>query len=172
MGALIRNIYGLDIDDRFLEIASKNLSLLSPYGLAARGKELQTLWEKYGKDSHVAALSHLIRIRQYAEASDPPIATQAFKRNVLESSSAIENHPTFKADILLVDLPYGNLVTWSGSGSIDTLLLNSLPFIDSGSVIAVVHDKKQKRETTEFSRLEKFKVGKRVVEILRIRKSL
>ena len=76
----------------------------------------------------------------------------------------------FRADIVMADVPYGNLAMWSGeNGNAVDLLLDSIKCVLHGdSVVAVIHDRSQKVRNSSYKRLEHFKAGKRVVEILKL----
>lgn len=71
-----------------------------------------------------------------------------------------------KPDIIITDVPYGNLVDWQGGTDDVSLLLQSLARISSHeTVIAISMNKSQKVSTKHFKRLEKRSVGKRKFEI-------
>lgn len=158
---LIDSISGTDINAMHLNIATKNLSLLSPEGLDGRQHELEILQQRYQKDSHLDALKSLQEIRGLV-ITNPKVNIYLTERNILSTSHELKKI----FDLVITDVPYSQLVDWNGAGGIDEMLNNLLLNINERSIIAIVHDKKQKISNQYFRRLEKFQIGKRVVEIL------
>lgn len=72
-----------------------------------------------------------------------------------------------KADIIITDVPYDHLESWSGLEGIDLMLDHVFDQLNEDGVIAIIHNKSQKMKNIKYKRLEKFKVGKRIIEILR-----
>ncbi|MEM7512829.1 MAG: hypothetical protein AAF388_18005, partial [Bacteroidota bacterium] len=121
----------------------------------------------YDKDSHKEALLSLENLREKLGTS---IHTHIFDQNVFQLS--LNEEFTFKADVILTDLPYGNLVGWEGKkgNSMEKFFeaLNSKLSMDG--IVAIISDKGQKFSHPGFQRKEKFMVGKRKVEILQLKK--
>lgn len=160
----IASLYGSDIDLESLTLANDNLSLLTKVGIQKRRDELITLYETYKKTSHLEALQSIDRIEQRLTKE---IKTSVFQRNVLEDSDL-----PFIPDIIITDVPYGNLVEWTdgsegNEGSIDiNQMMDSLSEIcGRDSIICVCMDKKQKIQTDIYQRLERQLVGKRKFEL-------
>lgn len=160
----IRHVFASDIDPAFLEVAQKNLQILSPQGRQRRQEQLSSLFQEYQKPSHKMALSHLLHIgEEYLDQYQGP-SIKVFERDVFSTAP----RPDFQVDLLLTDVPYGDLVGWQGQGGINQLLTQMIPHLHEQSVLAIVHDKYQKISNDHFQRLEKFKVGKRVIELLNL----
>lgn len=100
----ISSLYGSDINSESLKLAGNNLSLLTKSGISRRRDELEALYQKYKKVSHEEALHSIDRIEQRLTKD---IVTSVFKRNVFE----VSNLP-FIPDIIITDVPYGNMVEW------------------------------------------------------------
>lgn len=155
---VIAKLYGSDIDTKMVETAKKNLSLLGNEGLDRRYAELKSLHEMYGKESHREAMSSLARLRSKLSANIP---SEVF---VADCTKAL---PHISPDVIITDIPYGNLVDWS-SHSENPLkdMLQQLAAISHGdTVLAVSMDKKQGIEHPAWIRKKKQLIGKRKFEI-------
>ena len=91
------------------------------------------------------------------------------KDNVLDKISFEKQN--FKEDILMTDVPYGNLVSWSGDydDEINKMLDNIVSVLHKNSVLAISTDKSQKIKNNLFVRHEKLKISKRVIYILQLK---
>ena len=155
---VIAKLYGSDIDAKMVETAKKNLSLLGGEGLDRRYAELKSLHEMYGKESHREAMVSLERLRSKLTGN---IATEIF---IADCTKAL---PHISPDIIITDIPYGNLVDWS-SDSENPLkdMLQQLAAISHGdTVLAVSMDKKQNIEHPAWLRKKKQLIGKRKFEM-------
>ena len=110
------------------------------------------------KYSHMEALQSIDRIEQRITKE---VKTSVFNRNVLEACDL-----PFIPDIIITDVPYGNMVEWDeGSGGINQMM-NALSVVcGSKTIICVCMDKKQKIQTDKYQRLERQLIGKRKFEI-------
>ena len=172
-GGRINSIYGSDISSEAVALAEKNLRLLSPEGLLKRKEELYALYRAYGKDSHIQGIESAERLLTMVHDSN--ICCKVFKRDVLVSKEAyritnidIDIDMNLDIDIVITDVPYGNLTGWSTAQpfAIDVMLENIGHNLNQRAVAAISSDKQQKINNPAYMRLEKFKAGKRKVEIL------
>lgn len=157
---IISSLIGSDINKDFVEIAKKNLSLLSYNGMDKRIKELKDLVEQYGKESHREALESAVRLK---ELITHEIHTETFEADIYELESL-----HFKPNIIMADVPYGDMVDWQGKGAgVDNLLdvLYNLCYEDT--IVGLCMNKKQKVTNKGFKLMEKQKVGKRKFVILK-----
>lgn len=155
---VIRKIYGSDVNTKMVELAEKNLALLCEEGLERRKVEIQTLYDTYRKESHKAALESVDRLKNKMKKN---IAAEVF---VADSTETL---PQISPDIIITDIPYGNLVAWN-TGSINPLydMLQQLANIShEDTVLAISMDKKQKVIHPSWIRRKKQIVGKRRFEI-------
>ena len=157
----ISKIIASDIDHKMLEIARLNLSLLSKQGIKRRMDEIRLLYEKFNKKSHKEALESAKKLSRLVQKEIPAKIFQA---------DAFKEIPVdIKPDIIITDVPYGNLVSWQGGSDEVSSLLESLSKICSReTIIAICMNKNQKIKSTHFKRLEKQTVGKRKFEIFRL----
>ncbi|MBO9598148.1 MAG: hypothetical protein J7559_10080 [Cohnella sp.] len=164
-GSRIKRMFASDSNTDVLGVADKNLSLLTPEGLSKRKYELNKLIELYGKPSHREAVVSADRI------------------GALLAGSGIESVETFRADItkhgqspercrdlniVITDLPYGDIVGWTGDSEDPVNDLFELAYAKmepSRSVLAVIADKSQKLRHDKFKRLQSVRIGKRAFAI-------
>lgn len=154
----ITKIIASDIDYKMLEVAKLNLSLLSKNGMKRRIDEINSLYKQFNKASHKEAGKSAIKLSNLIQKE---INVQVFQANALRNIKI-----DIKPDIIITDVPYGNLVDWQGGTDEVCRLLESLKKICSNeTVVAISMNKNQKISDKSFKRLEKQNVGKRKFEI-------
>lgn len=157
----ITKIIVSDIDNRMLEVAKLNLSLLSKKGIKLRINEIRSFYEQFNKISHRDAEKSGIILLNLIQKE---IEIQLFQADALKTLQV-----DIKPDIIITDVPYGNLVDWQGEEDNTSKLLESLAQICSDeTVIAICMNKNQKLNNNRFKRLEKQNVGKRRFEIYKL----
>ncbi len=156
MGAL----YGADIDPAAVEFARRNLALLSPAGMAQRIQQLEALRARFGKESHDEALASA---RRLAERTRPHITTGAFIADATRAAADVALPPV---DVLICDVPYGQLKHWQGDESIHALLAAQRSRLRPGAVAAIITPKGTPVQHAAYRRLRRFSIGKRQVSIL------
>lgn len=160
----ISRVLAADIDAAVLELAAKNLALLSRSGMEQRMAQLQELIALYGKPAHYGALESAQRL------------LGMISQSVLEHTAVYQQDSTASSveeagggvDLVMTDLPYGNLVSWGGgSASPAADLLASLykRLKPRQSVVAIIADKGQKLAHEQYRRVKQLKVGKRQIAI-------
>lgn len=154
----ISKLYGSDIDLRSIKLAEDNLGLLTRPGIKKRRDELESLYRKYGKTSHLDALNSLDKIEKQLTRE---IKACAFNRNALEACEL-----PFIPDVVITDVPYGNMAEWGeGRGGVNQMMDALSGICGQDTIICVCMDKKQKIQTDRYQRLERQLVGKRKFEI-------
>lgn len=168
-GKPIRGISASDIDEKAVDLANRNLGLLSVDGLDRRISEIKTIIEKYGKESHKDALRSAESLRD--QLADQVIVTRVFQASATDGKTISENIGVKSVDIVFTDIPYGLHSRWEGTNEstnpIWSMLNALLNVLSSSSVVAVVSDKGQKALHERYQRIEHFQAGKRRVTILR-----
>ncbi|MTI95729.1 MAG: hypothetical protein FH749_09650 [Firmicutes bacterium] len=152
----IAAIYGSDIDSEVVQLAGKNLALLNHAGMERRTDELQALLEQYKKESHREAVISAQRLRQMIKE---PLASKTFIADITNSGLGLKD-----IDMVITDLPYGELVQWSGADeeeAIRAMFTNLQPTLAPQGVVAVVIRKKIVINPMGYKRLARFKVGRR-----------
>ena len=169
---LINQIICSDIDKKAVQLAERNLSLLTPEGMERRHQEISTMIHLYGKQSHKDALESLQRMQEQVACLTAvrPMQARAFRGNATDAAGLRGSLQDAAIDIVFTDIPYGQTSQWKGTKKTDPsgAMLNALlEFLSPESIVAVVSDKLQKISHEKYERLEKFQIGKRQVVILR-----
>ena len=161
----IETIYCSDISSEAVELSYKNLSLLTDSGIEKRKNELINFIKIYNKESHRNALISLEKIKHLLKHE---IKYNVFLANILNEKELINKN--FLADIVITDVPYGNLVNWYINNDEEKgKLFNGIkPVINSDSIIAISHNKKQKINNSKFKIIEKILIGHRKIELLKL----
>ncbi len=160
----VKQIIASDIDIEALKMARINLSLLTEKGLLERKKQIENMLKKYGKPSHNEALKSIERFLKMIKTNKEEIDIRVFQSDILNKTTL--EPKKFNVDMVITDVPYGNLVTWSDDdSSIMTLLEHIKVKLNKNAVVAVITNKKEKMNHRLYKRIEKFKIGKRYVYI-------
>ncbi len=163
----INKIVASDIDEAIIELANKNLSLLTEDGLAKRMQQINNLYQEYGKESHKDALQSGEKFQELLRQMPHKIETNCF---VSDAMNLKHSFISDKIDIVMTDLPYGEVVDWvnvdSESEAIRLLLENLHPILAKSSVVAVTSRKKAEIQNKNYKRVDKFNVGKRQIVLL------
>lgn len=169
-GGHIRKLTASDADTALLETAGRNLALLSSQGLEQRRVQLEELYEAYGKPSHREALKSLVRLKEQIQSHEQT-NIHIFNQDVTVPRWTSQPDAPIQepVDLLLADLPYGQLADWSG-GRPDPLgdfFANAYPLLRPGqSVLAVIANKGPKLQHDLYDRVQHGKIGKRQFALL------
>ena len=157
----IRAIYGSDVSDDAVYTAENNVNLLSAKGLVRRKEQLEAMYIAHGKESHADAIKSIEKLSAMVQNN---IQCSVYKRDIL--SIAEQPNPGLTADVIITDVPYGNLITWSSNApaAINTMLDNVLKNISENAVLAICSNKQQKINNTNYKRIKKLQAGKRKIE--------
>lgn len=167
-GQGIGRLVGSDIDGKAVELAKRNLAMANPEGIAERLAQLTALYAAFGKTSHKEAIESAERLQERIARRNARIETVCFQADATGDRADYWNAGGQAADIVMTDVPYGNVVTWSSADAdpLDSLLNQLVGVVRAGSVVVVVADKKQAIAHPAYKRLEKLKIGKRQAAIL------
>jgi type I restriction-modification system DNA methylase subunit len=163
-GRHIGKIFASDVKPEMMEIAVKNLSLLTATGIRKREEQIKELLALYQKPSHSDALESVEKLSKLIKQSSLE-ETSCFQRDITatEHSEILKN-----INVVITDLPYGNIVSWDSdaSNTLDPFFDNIYESLDPYfSVVAVIANKSQKLKHDKFRRVQHFKIGKRQVGI-------
>jgi tRNA G10 N-methylase Trm11 len=162
-GEAIETIYASDIDFGALKVGQKNLALLTEAGLEARSKDIQTLYETYGKESHAQALESCEALK--ALLPEKGIETGLWLADAMGQSLASNT-----VDLLICDVPYGEKVAWESSNDapISQLLETQRAVLTKKALAVVISDKGQKAVHPAYKRYKQMQHGKRRISILEV----
>lgn len=172
-GARIASILASDVDERALDLAGRNLALLTPEGLAQREREIRQMQVSYGKESHAEALQSL-SVLQKQQAVQGPVLSRTFRANALIAQE-LERGATGQAiDLVISDIPYGQMTGWlileASHDPTHSPLWQFLEALQAvlrpGALVAIAADKGQKIAHSSYWRIDRFQIGKRQVAIL------
>lgn len=154
----IGRIYASDVNCNMVELAKRNLGLLTYSGLMKRKQEIQHFYEMYGKQSLLEALKSCEKIYDKIKRE---ITVEVFEADCTKTL------PNIEPDIIITDVPYGNLVDWTEETGLDAMLDQLWEISHSKTILAVCMDKSQKVKSSRWIRIEKHNIGKRHLEILK-----
>jgi tRNA G10 N-methylase Trm11 len=168
----VQQVICSDIDEKAVQLAERNLSLLTPEGMERRNQEISAMIHLFGKESHRDALESLRRMQEQVNCLTDvrPMQVQVFRANATDAASLKEGLQDAQVDIVFTDIPYGKHSQWQESQSSDPVqgMLKALgEFLGPESIVAVTSGKEQRMTHEGYQRLEKFQVGKRQVVMLR-----
>ena len=168
----ISRIICSDIDAKAVQMAERNLGLLTPAGMERRIREITAMVRLYDKESHKGALESIIRMQEQINllTAVRPIQTRVFQANASEAASLREGLQDTHIDMVITDIPYSQHSQWEGTGANSptcAMLEALLEFLSPQSIVAIASDKSQKIAHEKYTRLEKFQLGKRQVSFLR-----
>ncbi|MFI5780023.1 hypothetical protein [Nocardia sp. NPDC051570] len=153
-----------DIDDRALEVARANLRLLTASGLAARTTELEELAARYEKPSHIEAVAAAGRLGATLAARGGDLPASIVRADVFDAAGVIgEAVP----DLVVTDIPYGEQVSWHGSGGV-AALLESLCGLLPGEAIVAITARGRRIESGRFRQTQSFRIGTRATALFRV----
>jgi hypothetical protein len=143
-------------------IAQRNLSLLTQSGLEQRRQEIEAMLHEYGKASHAEALTSVDVLRGQ-------LPQQAIQCKVWSADAMQPPLISNSVDVLLTDVPYGDVVSWGGNATdnpIYDLLEAHYRILARPSVVAIISDKGQKAAHPQYRRLLQDTLGKRRITLL------
>jgi len=157
----IKTLYASDIDEQVMDVAKRNLRLLTVEGIEEREKELMVSLENYKRESYTLALK---QIHKFQSVVQEDLEFELFRNDIFECNSEI----TFKPDIIIMDLPYNNVVKLDISFSSKVLEERIFELSHHNTITAVVSNKAQNlQHDSLLKRVGQFKVGHRKIEILK-----
>ncbi|HEY5158512.1 MAG TPA: hypothetical protein VII93_11175 [Anaerolineales bacterium] len=161
-----------DIDEKAIQVAERNLSLLTPDGIERRSREISAMVRLYDKESHKGALESITRMQEQVSrlTAIRPIQTKVFLANATKAASLREGLQDAVIDLVFTDIPYGQHSQWQGTQASNPAwaMLEALrEFLSPKSIVAISSDKLQKIPHQKYQRLEKLQLGKRQIMILK-----
>jgi SAM-dependent methyltransferase len=160
-----------DINEKAVQLAERNLGLLTPGGIKRRIREISAMVRLYDKESHKGALESITRIQEQVNqlTAVRPIQTRVFRANATDAASLREGLQGTCIDMVITDIPSGSHSQWAETQVPDpawAMLEALLEFLSQKSMLAVATDKQQKISHEKYQQLEKLQIGKRQVVFL------
>ena len=160
-----------DINEKAVQLAERNLGLLTPSGMERRSREISAMVRLYDKKSHKEALESLTRMQEQVNqlTAVRPIQTRLFQADATDAASLREGLQDTFIDMVITDIPYCQNSKWEQTQAADpawAMLEALFSFLPLKSILAVASDKQQKISHEKYKRLEKIQIGKRQVVFL------
>jgi hypothetical protein len=174
-GDRLARVLGSDIDPEAVQLAERNLALLTLAGLDTRIAALASLRERYSKASHAEALTHAtaLRSRLSAFTASRVIGTQTFVADATSPSELSGHLGTGVVNMVIADIPHGRQTTWqlTDAGSlaatpVSALLATLRPVLATVAVVAVATNRQQRISHPAYRRAGQWQIGKRHVVFL------
>lgn len=166
-GDEIAHLIGSDVDAKVLDVARYNAALVNRDGLKRRMEQLQSMADEFGKHSHQEAVESAKRLKELVVKRGTDIQTTFFQA---DATAPINARP-FLADLVITDVPYGEVAQWTSETDdpIGMLLEHLEDRLSPESIVVIIADKKQKIFHDRYHRLEKLKIGKRQAVMLKLK---
>lgn len=171
-GQNLAHLIGSDIDPDAVQLAERNLALLTPTGVAARAATLADLHARHGKDSHAQALAHARAL----ELRLPALAALTTRTFVADATSppALRAHlAPDTLDIVFADIPHGHQTAWQTTAAHPnpatptTALLDALlPLLAPTAIVAIAANRQQRSAHPAYRRAHHWQLGKRHITFL------
>jgi hypothetical protein len=173
----IAAIYASDVDGEALALAARNLALLTPAGLERRIAEIEQMLAQFGKPSHAGALESALQLRQgrAARLGQQALVPRIFQADAADPAQIRQGLGGQPVDIVLADVPYGWHSNWQSGGDsgksspLWQMLAALRTALPAQTLLAIAADKGQKIYHEDYLRLEKFQLGRRRIELLRVK---
>jgi hypothetical protein len=161
-----------DIDKKAVQLAERNLGLLTPAGMERRSREISAMVHLYDKASHKGALESITRMQEQVSrlSAVRPIQTHVFRANATQAASLREGLQDTSIDVIITDIPYGQNSRWEAAKAPNpswAMLEALFECLSPKSIVAIASDKSQIISHEKYTRLEKFQLGKRNVVFLK-----
>lgn len=171
-GKYLAGLIASDIDANILSLARRNLALLTEEGLEKRIEEIKNNLLLYGKESHKEALESALRLKILQADIKQGLQIRSFQAD----AGKVRLPDRGKVDLVLTDLPYGQITEWSSDGGkggggkgLEAFLDNIGALLQPKAILAIISVKEQKIEHKSYKRIKHFTIGKRRVSFLELK---
>jgi hypothetical protein len=112
-------IIAADIDEKAVRAARQNLDILTPSGMERRIGEIEEMIERFGKESHRAALLSAQALRRKLDEppSQTPLLFRVIQANAFDAPSLQLSLAGARIDLVITDVPYGWHSAWRGANA-------------------------------------------------------
>ena len=163
----IASVRATDVDPDAVELAGRNLRLLTGRGLAEREKELRRSARDFGRPSFVERAEDARELARGLSRAGGDLPHEAAVSDVFASGEPVA------ADLVVTDVPYGEMTDWAGEVPEDepvSGLLASLGRVLPPEAVIVVTARTRRIPLPEGVRaLERVRIGVRAAALVRAR---
>lgn len=167
----IASVLASDLDPAAVELAGRNLALLSRAGLASREAELEARAGRLGKPVHAEAARAARRLAAGLGAAGGDVPYAVREADVFDPAGLRRALRGLAPDIVITDVPYGEQTDWIGPGAaagVPGMIAALSSVLPDGAVIAVTV-RGRKVPVTGGPRPERsFRIGTRAVALWRV----
>ncbi|CAG7627126.1 hypothetical protein ACFQI7_14700 [Paenibacillus allorhizosphaerae] len=158
-----------DVNPAAVELAERNLSLLTQQGMEQRIGQIRDLYEQFGKPSHKDALESAVRLAAIVDSLHRTPIIDCFEADATKPLD--HRNGKGKLDMIITDVPYGNIVDWNTAAGdpVKELLDHAVPMLAPVSLVAIVSSKEQKIAHDGYNRAGHWKLGKRRITVLELK---
>jgi hypothetical protein len=161
-----------DVDEKAIQVAGRNLSLLTPEGMERRSREISAMLRLYNKVSHLDAQQSIIRMKEQVKrlTAIRPIQTRLFQANATSTAELRKGLQDTAIDIVFTDIPSGQNPPGQPTpefNPVGSMLAALLEFLTPNSILAISSDKLQKIIYEKYQQLTSVHIGKRQIVFLR-----
>lgn len=148
----ITHVGANDISEPALQLAKKNLALLSDTGLEQREGEFDALFRQFNKPVHADALTAARKLRRERQGQEAPAVDIRHVDISLTGALAQAFNP-LRYDLVFTDLPYGKRAQWRGPSAdaadmLSTLLEACRGIAAPGAVVVAVTPRRVRASDT------------------------
>ncbi|GAA3763156.1 rRNA methyltransferase [Salinactinospora qingdaonensis] len=163
----ITHVHASDSDPEAVHLAARNLELLTAAGLAQRSREARERAEAFGKPGYLDMAASADRLARRLHTLGGDLAATTCRGDVFAPEA-----PRSSTDVVLTDVPYGDLTHWSGmvpNGEPVPALLRAVaePLSDDALLVVTARTRKIPLPTG-VRPLERVRVGSRSAVLVRV----
>ncbi|MEV4473042.1 rRNA methyltransferase [Nonomuraea sp. NPDC049504] len=114
---VIASVLASDLDPRAVDLAGRNLALLSGSGLASRAADLRERSARFGKPAYGDAAQAADRLAAGLETGGGDVPYAARQADVFDAGRLRQALGSCAPDIAITDVPYGEQTHWGGPGA-------------------------------------------------------
>ncbi|MBT2382488.1 rRNA methyltransferase [Streptomyces sp. ISL-11] len=165
----LRRVIASDVDADALGIARRNLSLLTPEGLAERERARRADSERFAKPAYAEAADAAGRFAGRLAESGGGLPWSAHRADVFDPRSLAPLVAETPVDLVLTDIPYGERTHWAGDVRDEPIpaMLRSLASVLPPHAVVAVANRARKIPVGPVRPLERLKIGTRSVALVR-----
>lgn len=159
-----------DIDPAAVELAERNLALLTRAGLMARAAHLDEQAARWGRASHTAAAEAAHRLMAALSGDGGDLPNAVYQADVFDADRLRRLLAVRPPDVVITDVPYGEQTSWHGPNGADGVvgMLDTLgSVLGENAVIAVAVRGRKAPRADRLRTCGSFKIGTRTVALLR-----
>ncbi|MEU0492497.1 rRNA methyltransferase [Nocardiopsis changdeensis] len=163
----IASVRATDVDPDAVELAGRNLRLLTAEGLAEREEELRRSARDFGRPSFVERAEDARGLARGLARAGGDLPHEAAVADVFSDPGPVA------ADLVVTDVPYGEMTAWAGEAPgedpVGALLASLGRALPPGAVIVVTARTRRVPLPEGVRALERVRVGVRAAVLVRAR---